>query len=137
MMRSAAAICARPTRWQSARSCCCRSCRMPGKTVKTAAESGRQAGLPVPQEFEPRRDAVAAGLAGRKLDAMLVSFGANLRYLSGFTGSNGALLLLPGRSILFTDPRYTIQASQESTCEVRIAKGALLIDVVAAIKRLG
>jgi Xaa-Pro aminopeptidase len=88
-------------------------------------------------EFEPRRDAVAAGLPGRKLDAMLVSFGANLRYLSGFTGSNGALLVLPERSILFTDPRYTIQAGQESTCQVRIAKGPLLMDVVAAIRRLG
>jgi Xaa-Pro aminopeptidase len=88
-------------------------------------------------EFEPRRGAVSGGLAARKLDAMLVSFGANLRYLSGFTGSNGALLILPGRSILFTDPRYTIQAGQESTCQVRIAKGPLLMDLVAAIRRLG
>lgn len=88
-------------------------------------------------EFEPRRETIARGLAARKLDALLVSFGANLRYLSGFTGSNGALLILPGRSILFTDPRYTIQAGQESTCQVRIAKGPLLLDVVSAIRRLG
>jgi len=88
-------------------------------------------------EFEHRRRMVADGLAARKLDALLVSFSPNLRYLSGFTGSNGALLLLPGKSILFTDPRYTIQAGEETTCQVRIAKGPLLMDVAGAIKRHG
>jgi Xaa-Pro aminopeptidase len=88
-------------------------------------------------EFEARVRTVSAGLKERKLDAMLVSFGPNLRYLSGFTGSNGNLLVLPGKAILFTDPRYTIQARQEVTCRVRIAKGPLLVDVVAAIARLG
>jgi Xaa-Pro aminopeptidase len=86
-------------------------------------------------EFEQRRRTVAAGLAEHKLDALLVAFGPNLRYLSGFTGSNGNLLLLPGKAILFTDPRYTIQAAQESTCQVRIAKGPLVDGVVAAIAR--
>jgi len=56
--------------------------------------------------YEQRRQAVAAGLPARKLDCLLVAFSPNLRYLSGFTGSSGALLILPGRSILFTDPRY-------------------------------
>src|SRR6266436_6567055 len=88
-------------------------------------------------EYAARRQTVASELAGRKLDALLVSFGPNLRYLSGFTGSNGNLLILPGRSILFTDPRYTIQAAQEATCQVRIAKGPLLMEVAAAIRRLG
>jgi Xaa-Pro aminopeptidase len=86
-------------------------------------------------DFEHRRQAVGAGLAERKLDALLVSFSANLRYLSGFTGSNGILLVLPGRAILFTDPRYQIQVSQEVTCEVRIAKGPLVLDVAAAIAK--
>jgi len=87
-------------------------------------------------EFAQRRERVAAGLAGRKLDGLLVSFGPNLRYLSGFTGSNALLLMTPGRSLLFTDPRYTLQAAQESTCQVRIAKGPLAAGVVAAIARL-
>ena len=56
--------------------------------------------------FAERRARVAAALAARKLDALLVAFSPNLRYLSGFTGSNAALLILPGQSILFTDPRY-------------------------------
>src|SRR5271157_115660 len=88
-------------------------------------------------EFEARRQTVSGGLEARKLDALLVSFSPNLRYLSGFTGSNGNLLVLPGKSILFTDPRYTIQAGQEATCQVRIAKGPLVLDVAAAIQRLG
>jgi Xaa-Pro aminopeptidase len=80
---------------------------------------------------------VAAGLAGRKLDALLVAFSPNLRYLSGFTGSNGALLVLPGRSILFTDPRYQIQAAQECTCKIRISKGPLVKDLLATLGKLG
>jgi Xaa-Pro aminopeptidase len=88
-------------------------------------------------EFESRRKAVQTGLAARKLDALLVSFSPNLRYLSGFTGSNGALLILPGKSILFTDPRYEIQAAQESTCRIRIVKGPLVIGLLAAIQKLG
>jgi len=87
-------------------------------------------------EFEIRRQTIANGLAERKLDALLVSYSPNLRYLSGFTGSNGNLLILPGRAILFTDPRYQIQVHQETTCEVKIAKGPLVTDVLAAIARL-
>ena len=86
-------------------------------------------------EFEQRRQTVVSGLAGHKLDGLLVSLGPNLRYLSGFTGSNGLLLLTAAKSILFTDPRYTIQAGRESTCDVRIAKGPLLVEVVAALAR--
>jgi len=88
-------------------------------------------------EFEQRRENVSSGLAGHKLDGLLVSFGPNLRYLSGFTGSNGLLLMTPGKAILFTDPRYTIQARQESTCEVWIAKGPLVEEVVDAFAKLG
>ncbi len=87
-------------------------------------------------EFAARRAAVARGLAARKLDALLVWFSPNLRYLSGFTGSNGAMLLTPERAIFFTDPRYEIQARQKVGCERRIAKGPLAADVLSAIRRL-
>ncbi len=93
-------------------------------------------------EFAARRRTVAEGLAGRNLDALLVAFGPNLRYLSGFTGSNGSLLITAERSILFTDPRYAIQAGEETAegdrrMRVRIAHGALVSAVSAAIARLG
>ncbi|HUP04836.1 MAG TPA: Xaa-Pro peptidase family protein [Bryobacteraceae bacterium] len=78
--------------------------------------------------------AVSAGLAGRKLDAFLVALGPNLRYLSGFTGSNGSLLVTPEERVLFTDPRYAIQAKQEApACRVAILKGKLTDAVAAAI----
>jgi Xaa-Pro aminopeptidase len=38
----------------------------------------------------------------------------NIRYLCGFTGSNGLLVLLPDRGVFFTDSRYTLQARQET-----------------------
>ena len=88
-------------------------------------------------QYEQRRQRVADALPGRKLDCLLVAFSPNLRYLSGFTGSNGALLILAGRSILFTDPRYQTQAAQESTCKIRIAKGPLVPELVATLSKLG
>ena len=64
-------------------------------------------------------------LAELKLDALLVTNLHNVRYLTGFTGSNGAVLLSQGGAILFTDPRYTVQSQQQVNCRVRIAKGPL------------
>ena len=70
-----------------------------------------------------------------KIDALLVSALPNIRYLCGFTGSNGLLLVTPESQTLFTDPRYTIQASEESSSKVKIvAKGPL---DVAAIEIIG
>ncbi len=87
-------------------------------------------------EFASRRAAIAAGLPARKLDALLVAFSPNLRYLTGFTGSNGNLLITAERAILFTDPRYTVQAANETDCQTRIAKGPLNVEITGAIRRL-
>ena len=48
-----------------------------------------------------------------RAEALLVTHGPDVRYLSGFTGSNGAVVLLGGRAVLFTDGRYTTQAKAE------------------------
>lgn len=73
-----------------------------------------------------------------QLDALLISSLTNVRYLTGFTGSNAALLFYrDGQARLFTDPRYTIQASQQSDCPVKIAKGPLTKSVLAEIRRSG
>jgi Xaa-Pro aminopeptidase len=59
-----------------------------------------------------------SGLANHFVDsaqACLVTNQVNLRYLTGFTGSNGALLVLPdGVGVLATDGRYAEQAAGES-----------------------
>lgn len=87
-----------------------------------------------------RRARSAAELAGRSLDALLVSHLPNIRYLTGFTGSNGLLVLgADGRSVLFTDPRYEVQAYEESAmpdCHVRVEKSALLPAAARALRRL-
>ncbi|MBE0646086.1 MAG: aminopeptidase P family protein [Bacteroidetes bacterium] len=46
-------------------------------------------------------------------DALVISHMPHVRYLTGFTGSNGWLLLRPGSALFMTDPRYREQASQE------------------------
>lgn len=53
-------------------------------------------------------------LAAAELPALLVSAPANRRYLSGFTGSYGWLLVAPAAAILFTDGRYTLRAAREA-----------------------
>jgi Xaa-Pro aminopeptidase len=93
-------------------------------------------------EFDQRRRLIGAGLENRELDAMLVTSAASVRYLTGFTGSNGVVLALPGQAILFTDPRYAIQSGREVSCRTRVCKGPILPAVasVAAggrIRRLG
>lgn len=60
-----------------------------------------------------RLQMVQAGLAGLEIDALVVSNPTNIRYLVGFTGSNGALLLRSETVSLFTDTRYREQAADE------------------------
>jgi Xaa-Pro aminopeptidase len=83
-----------------------------------------------------RRRTLAGVLAEHKLDAFLVSSLPNIRYLSGFTGSNGALLVTPERARLFTDPRYTIQAAEQTDTALTIARGVLWPAVIYTAARL-
>jgi Xaa-Pro aminopeptidase len=84
-------------------------------------------------ELQARRDRLNERLPELETEALLVGSLPNIRYLSGFTGSNALLLVAPGEALLFTDPRYTIQAKQEAACRVSIAKGSLY---EAAAKRI-
>src|SRR6201992_2049294 len=68
-----------------------------------------------------RRAGAAAKTAG--VEGVLFTHLPDVRYLSGFTGSSGALVLAGGRAVLFTDGRYTAQAKAEATgVRVVIAK---------------
>ena len=53
-------------------------------------------------------------LATRELDALLVSQPENRRYLSGFTGSAGYLLISASQAVLLSDFRYMTQAPQQA-----------------------
>lgn len=48
-----------------------------------------------------------------RLDALLIESGPNLRYLTGFSGSKGALVLTPEEGWFICDSRYTVQAADE------------------------
>lgn len=67
-----------------------------------------------------RKASAAAREAGA--DSLLVTHGADVRWLSGFTGSNGAVAVFGGRSVLFTDGRYTTQAKAEAP-DLRVVVG--------------
>lgn len=53
-------------------------------------------------------------LEAADLPALLVTSGPNVRYLSGFTGSNGALVIDSERAMLLTDFRYLTQAAAQA-----------------------
>ena len=62
-----------------------------------------------------RRDALRA-LLPADLDALLVTDLVNIRYLTGFTGSNAALLVHAdgdAGAVFCTDGRYTTQSAAE------------------------
>ncbi len=86
-------------------------------------------------EFSLRRDHLFHLVQEARAGAMVITALPNVRYLSGFTGSNAALLVTGDRTVLFTDPRYQIQASSESACEVKIAKGPLTKELLKWARR--
>lgn len=54
-------------------------------------------------------------MAEHDLDALLVSKAVNLRWLTGFTGSSGQLLVLGDQLLFVTDGRYREQAAAQLT----------------------
>jgi Xaa-Pro aminopeptidase len=85
-----------------------------------------------PQPF--RRPAIDFEI--EKIDAILVTSPANVRYAAGFTGSNGLLLVTRDSATFFTDPRYAIQSAQEVSIRTEIVpRGGLLTAVAKHIVR--
>jgi Xaa-Pro aminopeptidase len=81
---------------------------------------------------------LAGRLAELGCDALLVSKQTNIRYLTGFTGSAGLLLVLSDDALLVTDGRYRDQAAEQveaSGAAVRIEIGRPAAQL-AAVKRL-
>lgn len=60
-----------------------------------------------------RGDRLAAGLTERELDLMLITELVNVRYLTGFGGTNGACVCGPDTRLFLTDFRYTERAEAE------------------------
>jgi Xaa-Pro aminopeptidase len=64
-------------------------------------------------DFPGRRRRLAARLNELEIDAFLVTRLPNVRYLTGFTGSNGQLVLGADGGVFLTDGRYTEQSRHE------------------------
>ena len=92
--------------------------------------------IPNKSSYSSRLAKLQEHLAGKKLEAMLVSFLPNVHYLTGFSGSAGLLLVTPGTSILFTDSRYDLQAHEEvKGSRVAIVKGDLLASAAKCVPK--
>jgi Xaa-Pro aminopeptidase len=78
-------------------------------------------------DFQARQKKLRDHLAQTRLDALLISHLPNIRYLCGFTGSAGLLLVEEAGSVFFTDVRYDTQAHEEvKGAKVVIARKAAL-----------
>ena len=60
-----------------------------------------------------RGDRLAELVAGREVDRLLVTNLVNVRYLTGFGGTNGACICGTDERIFLTDFRYTERAAEE------------------------
>ncbi len=70
-----------------------------------------------------RQRRLQSALAENKLDWLLVTHLPNIRYLCGFTGSAGTLLISERGTTFFTDSRYRTQARSEvSSARIIIAR---------------
>jgi Xaa-Pro aminopeptidase len=61
-----------------------------------------------------RLERLRSTLTDKALDAIVISQPENRRYLSGFTGSAGWLIITQDRALLVTDFRYFVQAERQA-----------------------
>jgi Xaa-Pro aminopeptidase len=69
--------------------------------------------MEVVMTMEPRREKVLKILGKTGSEAFFLIGQANIRFLSGFTGTDGYVFLSPGARIFLTDSRYVEQAETE------------------------
>ena len=94
-------------------------------------------------DHQLRRAALAGRLPDLQVDAFWITGHTNVRYLTGFTGSNGQLLVTGGAAVFFTDGRYTERSRHEVPDIDRVTYSGGLGDALAAqleassVRRLG
>jgi len=93
-----------------------------------------------PMDVAARADRVRAAFAGAAdvagIDALLVTRLPNVRYLTGFTGSAGAVAVTPDRLLLVTDGRYAEQSRAQleaAGVDATVVIGATQADQLAAV----
>jgi Xaa-Pro aminopeptidase len=78
-----------------------------------------------------RAERLAGDIADRELDALLVTDLVNVRYLTGYTGSNGLAIIGNGLRRFLTDFRYASQVEREVPDEW--ARAMAVQDLMAAV----
>lgn len=89
-----------------------------------------------------RTDRLRALMADAGVDVFILAAlesynGESMAYLSGFTGSAGALAVSADRQILIADGRYSAQAAEQSPFEIVPSGGTPLIQKLAEILKEG
>jgi len=82
--------------------------------------------------LKSRRSRLNRFFEENRLDAILITDLRNIRYLCGFSGSDGALLATRSRTWFLCDSRYTAQAGDE-VLEAEVLECAIRLDAVAAL----
>ena len=67
-----------------------------------------------PIGYAGRAESVRQRLDDHPAGALAITDLTNIRWLTGFTGSNGSVALLPDRLVLVTDGRYRDPAAASS-----------------------
>ncbi|HEX9891031.1 MAG TPA: aminopeptidase P family protein [Actinomycetota bacterium] len=88
-------------------------------------------------DHSARRERLIARLPDLGIEALLVTRLPNVRYLSGFTGSNAQVLLTADSAVLLTDGRYGEQAGKEAPAfDLHVYTGAMIPALGEALGRL-
>ena len=90
--------------------------------------------------FTRRRDRLRHLLHKANANAILVTRGTNVTYLTGFTGDDSYLLVTPDTEVLLSDPRFTTQLEDECPgIELLIRRPGtpILKSVVRAVRSAG
>jgi len=89
-------------------------------------------------DYARRQSAIREQLADLRIDAFFITHLPNIRYLCGFTGSAGVLVITAGKPVFFTDGRYTSQAAEEvKGARVVIAKGSPVLAAAQLVQQRG
>jgi Xaa-Pro aminopeptidase len=92
-------------------------------------------------DYQGRVNKLRAKLGAAHVDAVLITNLTNVSYLTGFTGSNGQLLVTASNATFMSDPRYAARAADiVEGAEIAIYKSRVtdvLIDLLSGVEHLG
>lgn len=87
-----------------------------------------------PMDRSARLDRVRAAMDGADCQALVVTKPVNIRWLTGFTGSAGTLVIGPDRLLLITDDRYQTQVAEQLTASEVAAEVAITRDPAEPVR---